>query len=114
MYDEDDDHELPAELLLLIPQDKRRAFTQLRDMAALKQIYIYPSTTDDGLLGFRLEHQGASVRCPDLLALKAALIAHGVPLLADSDLQTLLQAFQQAFTLSMGSDESAQSPAGHH
>lgn len=100
MHDEDDTA-LPVELLLAVPAHQRAAFQQLRDMAALKDIHLYPSTTDDGLVGFRVDHGAQSVRCPDLPSLKAQLIAQGVPLLSDEELQNLLQAFQGAFIKAM-------------
>ncbi|MBI5927364.1 MAG: hypothetical protein HY836_17400 [Aquabacterium sp.] len=111
MYDEDEDKELPVSLLLSVPEDQRRTFKQLREMAALKHIDIYPSTTDDGLLGFRLEQRGESVRCRDLDSLKAALIAHGVPLLSDGELQSLLKAFQSAFLRAMDEGETIACPS---
>ena len=114
MYDEDEDNELPISLLLSVPEDKRGTFKQLREMALLKGIEIYPSTTDDGLVGFRLEHQGESVRCRDIDALKTELKAYGVPLLSDSELQELLKAFQTAFMQAMDSDGSAGSSHGNH
>lgn len=110
MYDEDEDKELPVSLLLSVPADQRQTFTQLREMAALKHIDIYPSTTDDGLVGFTLEQHRKSVRCKDLDALKAALIAHGVPLLSDGELQALLKAFQSAFLSAMDDGETLGCP----
>lgn len=114
MYDEDEDNELPPSLLLSVPESQRRTFKQLREMAALKHIDIYPSTTDDGLVGFRLEQRGESVRCRDLDSLKTELIAHGVPLLSDGELQELLKAFQSAFMRAMDSGGSAGSSQGNH
>lgn len=97
--------------LLALPTDQRRAFEQLRDMAALKGIALTPSVTDDGLIGFKLEHHAQTVRCPDLPSLKAELIAHGVPLLSDEELQRLLHAFQSAFMRQM---DDAAGPHGDH
>ncbi|HEX5355482.1 MAG TPA: hypothetical protein VFW93_04665 [Aquabacterium sp.] len=114
MYDEDEDNELPISLLLSVPEDKRCTFKQLREMASLKGIEIDPSSTDDGLVGFRLEHKGESVRCPDLDSLKTELIAHGVPLLSDGELQELLKAFQSAFMRAMDSGGTAGSSHGNH
>lgn len=114
MYDEDDDNELPVSLLLSVPEDKRCTFKQLREMASLKGIEIYPSTTDDGLVGFRLEHEGESVRCKDIDTLKTELIAHGVPLLSDGELQELLKAFQSAFMRAMEGHGTGSSSQGNH
>jgi len=102
MHD-DEDTALPVALLLAIPPDQRIQFERLSEMAALKHISIYPSSTDDGLVGFRIEQDGKSpVRCPDMASLQTQLIAHGLPLLAPDELQKLLQAFQSAFIKSMG------------
>ncbi|WP_374594561.1 hypothetical protein [Aquabacterium sp.] len=57
MYDENEDQALPVSLLLFVPEAQRGKFRQLREMAALKHIDIHPSTTNDDLMGFRLEHK---------------------------------------------------------
>jgi len=51
------------------------------------------------------------VRCPDLPSLKTELIAHGVPLLSDEELHSLLHAFQSAFMRQM---DDAAGPHGDH
>lgn len=109
--DDDDEATTPLALLLTVPAAQRTTFERLRDMAALKDIELYPSSTDDGLVGFRLVHHGESVHCTDLDALKAQLIAYGVPLLSSEELKQLLQAFQGAFIRGM---DDAAGPHGDH
>lgn len=113
MHDLDDDEDhgplLPA--LMALPADQRRSFEELRDMAALKGIGLSPCATDDGLITFKLEHHDETVHCADLPSLKAELIAHGLPLLSDEELQRLLSAFQSAFMRQM---DDAAGPHGDH
>lgn len=110
MYD-DEDAAPPAALLLAVPPAQRREFQRLREMAALKGIDVSPSTTDDGLVGFRIERGGEAVRCTDIDALKTQLIEFGLPLLSAQELQNLLQAFQSAFIRAM---DGATGPHGDH
>jgi hypothetical protein len=111
MHD-DEDTALPPSLLLTIPETQRTQFRHLREMAALKGIDIYPSSTDDGLVGFRIDREGhPSARCADMPALEAQLVALGLPLLAPQELQQLLRAFQSAFIKSM---EGGVGPHGEH
>lgn len=98
---DEDDSPLSNTLLMAVPAEQRRAFLQLREMAALKGIHLSPSSTDDGMVGFVLEHRGLRERCASLSDLKAELVRHGVPLLSDEELQRLLRAFQAAFTRQM-------------
>lgn len=100
MYDDEDAPPSTA-LLLAVPAEQRAEFERLREMAALKNIHLSPSTTDDGLVGFVLEQNGESVRCTDLESLKTELVAHGLPLLSPEELQKLLKAFQGAFIRAM-------------
>lgn len=101
MHD-DEDTALSPELMLSIPEDQRAQFQRLSEMASLKGITIYPSSTDDGLVGFRIERGRQSVRCADMASLEKQLIAHGLPLLSHDELQRLLREFQSAFIKSMG------------
>lgn len=110
MYD-DEDATPSVALLLAVPPDQRREFQRLREMAALKGIELSPSTTDDGLVGFKVERGGESVRCTDIASLKTQLIEFGLPLLPAEELQRLLQAFQSAFIRSM---DDAAGPHGDH
>ena len=100
MYDDEDAPPSMAQLLA-VPAEQRAEFERLRDLAALKNIHVSPSTTDDGLVGFVLEQHGESVRCADLASLKTELVAHGLPLLSPEELQGLLKAFQGAFIRAM-------------
>jgi len=102
MHDDDEDDAPPVELLLAVPTAQRAEFAYLRSLAALKDIWLYPSSTDDGVVGFRVDRQGeASVRCPDMAALRAQLVELGLPLLSPDELQQLLQGFLDDFTLGM-------------
>lgn len=99
--DDDLDASPSVELLMAVPAEQRVQFERLRDMAALKNIHLSPSSTDDGLVGFKLERAGKSVRCPDIESLKAQLIAHGIPILTAEAVQQLLREFQGSFMRSM-------------
>lgn len=111
MHD-DEDTALPTALLLAIPEAQRTQFQRLSEMAALKGIAIYPSSTDDGLVGFRIDREGhPSARCADMASLEAQLVALGLPLLAPDELQQLLRAFQSAFIKDM---EGGVGPHGDH
>lgn len=110
MYD-DEEATPSVALLMAVPPEQRREFQRLREMAALKGIELSPSTTDDGLVGFRIDRGSESVRCTDIDSLKTHLVEFGLPLLSAEELQSLLRAFQSAFIRAM---DDAAGPHGDH